>query len=111
MRRIIRTAAFALLAGILLAASLWLAAPAGLHRMSETAAIAAPPPPTATYVSELGPASVQPPRHAVALPASGSGLDPAGLPWSQFAGLGLALAGALLLHVALTMRPSRAGYS
>lgn len=111
MRRIIRTAAFALLAGILLATSLWLAAPAGPHQMSETAAVAAPPAPTATYVSELGPASVRPPRHAVALPVSGSGLDSAGIPWSQFAGLGLALAGALLLHVALTMRPGRAAHS
>lgn len=111
MRRINRTAAFALLAGILLAASLWLAAPSGPRHMGETSAIAAPPRPMATYVSELGQASVQPPLHAVVLPASGSGLDSAGIPWSQFAGLGLTLAGALLLHVALTMRPRRAAHS
>ncbi len=111
MRRISRTATFALVAGILLAASVWLAAPGGVRHMSETAAGAAPPRPTATYVSELGPASVQPPRHAVALPASGSGVDSAGIAWSQFAGLGLALGGALLLHVALTMRPQRVAHS
>jgi hypothetical protein len=111
MRRITRTTAYALLAGVLLAASLWLAAPGGMHHMSETSAVAAPPRPTATYVSELGQASVQPPRHAVALPASGSGLDSAGIPWSQFAGLGLALGGVLLLHIALTMRPRRAAHS
>jgi hypothetical protein len=111
MRRITCTAALALLASILLAASLWLAAPGGMRHMSETSAVAAPPRPTATYVSELGPASVQSPRRAVALPASGSRLDSAGSPWSHFAGLGLALSGALLLHVALTMRPRRAAHS
>ena len=99
-----RTAAIALLAGIVLAASLLLASP-GLQHTSETSAIAAPPQPTATYVSELGPASVRPPRPAVALPASGSGLETTSPPWSKFAGLGLAIAGALLVHAALTLRP------
>ena len=109
MRRNAPTAAIALIAGLLLA-SLFLATPGGLRHLSRTSAVAAPPP-TATYVSELGPASVQPPRHALALPASGSGLGSAGLPWPKFAGLGLAIGGALLVHLALTMRPRRGAHS
>ena len=109
MRRNAHAAALTVIAGLLLA-SLLLAAPGGLRHLSRASAVAAPPP-TATYVSELGPASVQPPRHAPALPASGSGLGSAGLPWPKLAGLGLAISGALLVHLALTMRPRRAARS
>ncbi len=109
MRRVIPTAPLAFIAGILLA-SLLLASP-GAHRMSETSAIAAPPQPTATYVSELGPASVRPPRHTVALPASGASVDTAGIAWPKFAGLALAIGGALLVHASLTLRSSRAASS
>ena len=96
-----RTAAIAVIAAVLLAGSVSFAAK-GSH------AIAAPPQPTATYISELGPVSVQPPRHAVALPASGSGLD-GGVPWPKLAGVGLALCGALLIHIALRLRPRQYG--
>ena len=106
MRRNVRTAAIALFAGILFAASLLLAARGGAGHLSQTAAVAAPPA-TATYVSELGPASVQPPRHRLALPASGSGAGGGWLPWPKVAGLGLAISGAFLIHLALTMRPRR----
>ena len=110
MLRNARTITIALIAGMLFAASLFLAAPGGLRHLSQTSAVAAPPA-TATYVSELGPSSVQPPRHAVTLPASGAGAGLAGLPWPKFAGLALAIGGALLIHGALTMRPRRAAHS
>ena len=109
MRRNVPTAAIALFAGLLLG-GLLLAAAGGLRHMSGVPAAAAPPA-TATYVSELGPASVQPPRLAPALPPSGSGARLTGLPWPRLAGLGLAIAGALLVHVALTMRPPRVARS
>ena len=108
MTSTIRTVAIALLSGLLLAGSLLAGAAGGL---SETAAVAAPPQPSATYVSELGPASVQPPRRAPALPASGSGVDLAGLPWPKVAGLGLAICGALMIHAALAMRPRDVAHS
>lgn len=109
MRRVTLTAPLAFIAGILLLASL-LVLPES-RRMSETSAIAAPPLPTATYVSELGPASVRPPRYTVALPASGAGINRAGIAWPKFAGLALALGGALLVHASLTLRSSRTAQS
>jgi hypothetical protein len=108
MNNIIRTTAVAFIAGLLLATSLVVV---GTRHASQSSAIAAPPEPAATYVSELGPASVQPPRLAPALPVSGSGFDPAGLPWTKFAGLSLAIGGALLVHAALNMRPRTAAHS
>jgi hypothetical protein len=113
MTSTIRTAAIALISGLLLAGSLFAGTAGGLQGASEPAAVAAPPQPSATYISELGAASVQPPRQAPAplLPASGSAVDPAGLPWSKLAGLGLAVCGALLVHAALAMRPRDAAHS
>jgi hypothetical protein len=72
--------------------------------VNQTAAISAAPQPTATYVSELGPAVMLPPRQVGELPSSGTGIG-ATTPWPKAAGLGLALLGSLLIHAALTLRP------
>ena len=72
--------------------------------LSQISSVSAAPQPTATYVSELGPAVMLPPRQAMELPASGAGIGSV-LPWPKAAGLGLALLGSLLIHAALTLRP------
>lgn len=77
-------------------------------RATPTSVIAAAPQPTATYVSELGPAVMLPPRQAGELPSSGAGIG-ATAPWPTAAGLGLAFLGTLLIHRALTLRRDDAG--
>jgi hypothetical protein len=74
-------------------------------RVSQTSAVSAAPQPTPTYVSELGPATTRAPGQPAELPSTGTHLDAAGR-WPQAAGLGLALMGCLLLHAAVTLRPS-----
>ncbi len=103
-----RVATKAWLIGLLLAVLL-IGAGFGLlgstaDRLSQTSAIAAPPSATPTYVSELAPAVMQPPRQPAELPSSGAGIGTAA-PWPKAAGLGLALLGSLLIHAALTLRP------
>jgi hypothetical protein len=71
------------------------------ERQSSASAV---PPPTATYVSELAPAVMVPPRQPAALPASGAGAS-AATGWPKAAGLGLALLGVLFVHAALSLRP------
>jgi hypothetical protein len=77
-------------------------------RINQSSAASAAPPPTATYVSELGPAIMLPPRQPVELPPAGAG-DGAATLWPKAAGLGLAVVGCLLLHAAVTLRPEPAG--
>lgn len=75
---------------------------------SETSATTAPPQDqlqaTPTYVSELAPAVLLPPREPNELPASGVGGE-AGSPWPKATGLALTLLGGLLVFAALTLRP------
>jgi hypothetical protein len=66
--------------------------------LSETSSMQAAPVPTPTYVSELGPASVRPPRQAIELPLSGSQGAPRGIAWSKSAGIALLLAGVLMVQ-------------
>ena len=74
------------------------------HPLSQTSVISAAPQPTATYISELGPAVMLPPQHVGELPSSGAGIG-AATPWPKTAGLALALVATLLIHAALTLRP------
>ena len=94
-----------LLAVLLVATGLGLFGPSS-DAVSQTSAIAAAPQPTPTYISELAPAVMQPPREPAGLPSTGAGV-PQAVPWPKVAGLGLALLGALLVHAALTLRPHR----
>lgn len=91
-----------LLAAIAVANGIGVSNP-GAHRLSQTSAVSAAPQPTPTYVSELAPAvAVRPERPAV-LPDTGtSSLSLP--PWPGVAGIGLALAGALLIHASLTVQ-------
>jgi len=107
LRTITQLTATGLLLAVLLFGNGWSPFATGADHRSEASSVAAAPPPTATYVSELGPAVVRRPQHA-RLPASGAGAAIAGAPWSQIGGAGLALLGAALVHTALTLRP-RAG--
>lgn len=70
---------------------------------TDASSVAAAPEPTPPYISELGPATSQPPR-ASALPGAGAGNDAAA---NRPKGLGLALAvvGAALVYISLRLRP------
>lgn len=74
-------------------------------RASQTSAVSAAPLPTPTYVSELGPATTRAPGQPAELPSTGTHPDAVGRR-PQAAGLGLALLGCLLVHAAVTLRPS-----
>ena len=96
----------ALLLAVLFASNGWGIFGGGADHVSQASSVVAAPAPTATYVSELGPAVMQPPRQPAGLPASGAGANDEGAPWSPIAGVGLALVGAALVHFALRLRPS-----
>ncbi len=102
--RLATIAAITFLAVIGVTVGASLAAGGSSHALSETSSVAAAPLPTATYVSELGPVSVHPPRQSITLPASGSGSAVAGIAWSKFAGIALVIAGALMIQGALSPR-------
>jgi hypothetical protein len=101
--RLATIAAITLLAVVGLTVGLSLAGGSS-HALSETSSVAAAPLPTATYVSELGPVSVHPPRQSITLPASGTAGVVAGIAWSKFAGIALVIVGALMIHGALSLR-------
>ncbi len=71
--------------------------------IGQSSTVAAAPQPTATYISELAPAVVLPPRQAEILPASGAGTGGPS-PWAKTAGLGVALLGCLLIQASLLLR-------
>ncbi len=102
--RLATIAAIALLAVVAVTASLSVAGGRSSHALSETSSVAAVPSPTATYVSDLGPASVHPPRQSIALPASGTGGTVAGIVWSKFVGIALVFAGTLMIQGAFSLR-------
>jgi hypothetical protein len=106
-RAVTRAGPIALLLAILFVGSGFVLFDSTSHPVSQTSAISAAPQPTATYVSELGPAVMLPPRQVGELPSSGAGIG-ATNPWPKAAGLGLALLGVLLIHTALTLRPEGA---
>ena len=70
---------------------------------SEASAISTGPQPTATYVSELGPAVVLPPKPAGELPRSGGGDDTTRV-WPTAMGLTLAVLGVFLIHASRNLR-------
>ncbi len=103
-RAVIRATATAVLAVLLVGAGLDLIG-SGSDQVSQTSAMSAAPPPTATYVSELGPATMLPPRQPTELPPAGAEAG-AEARWPRAAGLGLALLGCLLIHAATALRPA-----
>ena len=66
----------------------------------DASSVFAAPDATPTYISELAPASVRPPRPA-ALPSTGTGAGTS-LPWVPIAGVALGLLGAALIHAGLS---------
>ena len=105
MRRLV-TCGGALALLLTLLSTGWGLFPAG-QPSNETSVLAAPPP-TATYVSELAPAVMLPPRdEPAALPSSGGGQGADG-PGLKLAGLGLGLLGLVLVHTARALRPKGA---
>lgn len=101
--RLATIAAITLVAVVGLTVGLSLAAGESSHAPSVASSVAAPLP-TATYVSELGPVSVHPPRQSITLPASGTNGAVAGIARSKFAGIALMIAGALMIHSARSLR-------
>ncbi len=75
---------------------------------SEASSVAVAQQPTPTYVSELAPAVMQPPRESVALPASGAGAAGEAMPWARLGGVALALAGCAMVWGGLAMRRATA---
>jgi hypothetical protein len=63
--------------------------------------------PTPTYVSELAPAVMVPPREPATLPATGARVSGASVPWSHVAGFAVLALGATCLHAGLRLRPRR----
>jgi hypothetical protein len=59
---------------------------------------------TATFFSELGPASSAPPRES-RMPLADSADDEVPAPWPRLAGIALAIGGTVLVYTSLRMRP------
>lgn len=105
MPRPVRVGSIALVLAALFLATGWPFLSPASNAISETSAVTVAPDATATFVSELGPAVMVPPRQPQELPSSGSAAAQAGSPWSNAAGAGLAVSGALLIYAALILRP------
>lgn len=100
--RIATITAISLLAAIFMALGS-VAGGGGSHALGDTSSAAAPVP-TAAYVSELGATSVRAPRQAIDLPASGTSGAVTGIAWPKVAGIALVIAGALMIHGAVSLR-------